>query len=190
MPRTAHAFAGHQALGERSMIMRAMCADGEDFITASYQQHLLIADIAQKFAVDEILDCDTLREVRSARHLLLFRHRAAPAFGRISPAAGSFGTTPGFGGSFDLIGVLGCGDPEKPYRLAQRNLMMLWPNSAYSTSPSTVHRQMFSDQLCLLLATQLIASSCKSHCLRQNAYQLRSSPSREMEYFVTSALLK
>jgi two-component system response regulator ChvI len=109
---------------------------------------------------------------------LLFRHRAAPAFGRISPAAGSFGTTPGFGGSFDLIGVLGCGDPEKPYRLAQRNLMMLWPNSAYSTSPSTVHRQMFSDQLCLLLATQLIASSCKSHCLRQNAYQLRSSPSR------------
>src|SRR5436190_16775977 len=91
MPRTAHAFADDQALGERSMIMRAMRADGEDFITASHQQHLLVADMAQEFAVDEILDCDTLREVRSARRFLLVRHRAAPAFGRISPAAGLSG---------------------------------------------------------------------------------------------------
>jgi hypothetical protein len=55
-----------------------MRADGEDFITASHQQHLFIADMAQKFAVDEILDCDALRQVRSARRFLLFRHRAAP----------------------------------------------------------------------------------------------------------------
>ncbi len=79
MPRTVHALAGDETLGERTMIMCAMRADGEDFITAPHQQHLLIADMAQKFAVDEILDCDTLCEVRSARRLLLFRHRAAPA---------------------------------------------------------------------------------------------------------------
>jgi hypothetical protein len=118
MPRTAHAFAGHQALGERSMIMRAMRADGEDFIAASHQQHLFVADMAQKLAVDKILDGDALRQVRSACCFLLFRHRAAPWIRRNSTGCWSFETTPRFGGNFDLIRTLGRGDPEKPHRLA------------------------------------------------------------------------
>src|ERR1700736_6479144 len=92
MPRAAHALADDETFGERPMIMRAMRADGEDLVTASHQQHLLVTDMAQELAIDEILDCDTLREVRPARCFSLFRHSAAsPDLSEISPAAGLSG---------------------------------------------------------------------------------------------------
>src|SRR5580704_14757877 len=92
MPRAAHALADDETFGERPMIMRAMRADGEDLVAASHQQHLLVTDMAQELAVDKILDCDTLRQVRPARCSLLFRHRAAsPDSSEISLAAGLSG---------------------------------------------------------------------------------------------------
>jgi hypothetical protein len=54
MPRTAHAFAGYETLGQRAVIMCAMRADGEDFIAALHQYHLFVSDMAEKLAVGEI----------------------------------------------------------------------------------------------------------------------------------------
>ena len=67
MPRAAHGVADHEPLGERAVIVRAMGADGEDLVAALHQQHLLVADMAEKLAVDEIRERDTLGKVRTLR---------------------------------------------------------------------------------------------------------------------------
>src|SRR6516225_401429 len=82
MPGTAHAFAGDKSLGQRAVIMGAMRANGEDFVAAVHQQHLLVADMAEELAVDEIRQRDAPREVRTLWRILLLRHCDTPAFTR------------------------------------------------------------------------------------------------------------
>ena len=82
MPGAAHALAGHQAFGQRAMIMAAMGADGEYFAAAAHQQNLLIADVAQQLVVDEIADGDALGQIRAARRRLLLCHGRVPPLAR------------------------------------------------------------------------------------------------------------
>jgi len=48
MPGAADAVADDKAVGERPVIMTAMRVDGEDLGAGTYQQHLLIADMAEQ----------------------------------------------------------------------------------------------------------------------------------------------
>ena len=84
MPRAAHARAGHQAFGQRTMIMAAMCADGEYVAAAAHQQNLLVADVAQQLVVLEIAEADALGQIRAAR-----RRRLLLGHGRVPPLARS-----------------------------------------------------------------------------------------------------
>jgi predicted HAD superfamily Cof-like phosphohydrolase len=52
-----------------------MRANGEDFIAAVHQQHLLVADMAEELAVDKIRQRDALGEVRTVRRILFLGHR-------------------------------------------------------------------------------------------------------------------
>ena len=55
MPGAADAVADHEPIGERPVVVAAMGADGEHLGAAAHQQHLLIADMPDELAVDELL---------------------------------------------------------------------------------------------------------------------------------------
>ena len=55
MPGTAHGVADHEALGERTVVVRAMGADREQLRAAPHQQDLVVADMTEQLsAVGEV----------------------------------------------------------------------------------------------------------------------------------------
>jgi hypothetical protein len=44
MQRTSNRRSDHDALGERSAVMRALCADGEELFRATNQQYIVFSD--------------------------------------------------------------------------------------------------------------------------------------------------
>ena len=82
MPRAAHASAGHEAFGERAMVVAAMGADGEYVAAAAHQQNFLVADVAQQLVVLEIAESDAFSQIRTARRGLLFSHGDVPPLAR------------------------------------------------------------------------------------------------------------
>src|SRR5207237_7856602 len=53
MPGTTNALAGHEALGERPVIMAAMRADRENLGARTHQQHFIVADMAEQRLTSE-----------------------------------------------------------------------------------------------------------------------------------------
>jgi hypothetical protein len=51
-----------------------MRVDGENRWPRTYQQNILIADVAEQGLAAEVIQCNALREVRSGRRGLLFSH--------------------------------------------------------------------------------------------------------------------
>ena len=58
--------------------MAAMRTDGKQLGAAVHQQHLFVADVPDKLAVDEIGQRDALREIRAAGRSLFLRHCLFP----------------------------------------------------------------------------------------------------------------
>src|SRR5262249_30411835 len=88
VPRTSHRVANHQSLGEGAAVMRAGCADREDFITAAREQHGVLANgPADHAAIGKIIEWDAAREIGSFRFGLLGGHNVLP----IAGSTGSFG---------------------------------------------------------------------------------------------------
>jgi hypothetical protein len=50
MQRTSNRVANDKAFGERAMIVRTMCADGEESITGTRQQNIILADTSEQRA--------------------------------------------------------------------------------------------------------------------------------------------
>ena len=48
MPGTTDALAGHEALGERPVVMAAMRADRKDLRTRTHQQDFIVADVTEQ----------------------------------------------------------------------------------------------------------------------------------------------
>ena len=74
VPGTAHALADNDTVGERAVIVAAMGADREHLGADAHEQHLLVADMADKLAVDEVREGNALGQIRAARRRLLLRH--------------------------------------------------------------------------------------------------------------------
>ena len=55
MPGTTDALAGHEAFGERPVIMAAMRADREDLRARTHQHHFIVADMATALQTSRIL---------------------------------------------------------------------------------------------------------------------------------------
>src|SRR5262249_46120446 len=84
VPRTSHRVANHQSLGEGAAVMRAGCADREDFITAAREQHGVLANVpADHAAIGKIIERDAAREIGSFRLGLLGGHNVLPIAGSI-----------------------------------------------------------------------------------------------------------
>ena len=60
MPGTPDALAGHDALGERPVVMAAMRADREDFRAGTHQHDFIVADVAQQGPAREFTEGYTL----------------------------------------------------------------------------------------------------------------------------------
>ncbi len=48
MPGTTDALAGHEAFGERPVIVAAMRADRKNLRARTHQQHFIVADMAEQ----------------------------------------------------------------------------------------------------------------------------------------------
>ena len=80
MPGAAHRVADQQAFGERTVIVRAGCADGEHLVAAARQQHLLVADMAEQHgAVGEVGEGNTLAQIGPAGLGVLLSHCKLPS---------------------------------------------------------------------------------------------------------------
>ena len=77
MPRAPHAVADDKAVAERPVVVGAMGADRKQLRTAAHQQHLLVADVSDKLAIDEIGEGDALRQIGTARGCLFLCHLAS-----------------------------------------------------------------------------------------------------------------
>jgi hypothetical protein len=65
MPRAADGVADDQAFGERSVIMSAVRGDGEELVTASDEQHLILTGPASEAAaIRDPAEGDAGTEVR------------------------------------------------------------------------------------------------------------------------------
>ena len=78
MPRAADTFADHQPLGERPVIMSAMCIDRENLGSGAHQQDILIADVAEQGFGGEVRQDDTLGKIWPGGRSLLFSHIVSP----------------------------------------------------------------------------------------------------------------
>ena len=75
MPRTSYGVVDDQPFGERTAIMGADGADGEDFRSPPREQHLLLSDMAEQLAsVRQVGRGDPLREVWAGRLGLALFH--------------------------------------------------------------------------------------------------------------------
>ena len=72
MPGTAHGVADHEAVDERTVVMRAMRADREKLLAAPHQQDLVPADMTDKLsAVRDIVLWKSTLQIRDARRRLV-----------------------------------------------------------------------------------------------------------------------
>src|SRR6476646_1486757 len=53
MPRTADALPGHEAFGERPVIVAAMRANRKNLRARTHQQHFIVADMAEQRLISE-----------------------------------------------------------------------------------------------------------------------------------------
>ncbi len=75
MPGAAHGVADQQSFGERTVIVAARRADGEQLGAGPRQQHLLVADMAEKHAaVGEVGEGNTLAQIGPAGLGVLLSH--------------------------------------------------------------------------------------------------------------------
>ena len=74
MPGAADVVAGHEPIGERTVIMAAMRIDREDLGARAHQQHLLLADMAKQHVVLEIVGRDAEREIGTSGRVLVVGH--------------------------------------------------------------------------------------------------------------------
>ena len=66
VPRAADRVCDDQSIGERSVIVRAVCADGEQLVAGAREQNVFVADAPRQHAADgERIDRDPLAQVRS-----------------------------------------------------------------------------------------------------------------------------
>ena len=84
MPGATDAAAGHEPVGERTVIVAAMGVDGEYLRPRAHQENFLIADVAEQGLALEIGCGNPLCEIRSGGLCRLFSHlrslrRPAPA---------------------------------------------------------------------------------------------------------------
>src|SRR4029077_5023339 len=77
VPRAPHAVADDKAVAERPVVVGAMGADRKQLRTAAHQQHLLVADVSDKLAIDEIGEGYALRQIGTARGCLFLCHLAS-----------------------------------------------------------------------------------------------------------------
>ena len=63
MPRASNSFSGHKTFCQRSMIVRAMGADGEQFRAGMNEQHFLLADMPNQPSINKISECNAVRKV-------------------------------------------------------------------------------------------------------------------------------
>ena len=77
VPRAPHAVADDKAVAERPVVVGAMGADRKQLRAAAHQQHLLVADVSDKLAVDEIGKGYALRQIGTARGCLFLCHLAS-----------------------------------------------------------------------------------------------------------------
>ena len=78
MPGTADVVAGHEAVGERAVIVAAMRVDREDLAARAHQQHVLLADMAEQHVVLEIIGRDAEREIGTSGLVLVVGHVSPP----------------------------------------------------------------------------------------------------------------
>ena len=84
MPGTAHCIPNQDALGKRTMIMRAVSIDGEDLPTLTNQQHLLLANVADDAAtIRDVLERNAKRQIWASRmnfvtHQRILTYRRMP----------------------------------------------------------------------------------------------------------------
>ena len=74
MPGAADAAIGHDAVGERPVIMAAMRIDRENLRAGSRQQDVLLADMAEQHVVLEVIGRNAEREIGSGGRALVFGH--------------------------------------------------------------------------------------------------------------------
>src|SRR5262249_35589734 len=75
VPGAAHGVVDHEAVAERTVIVRAVGADREDVAPAAHQQNLLVSDMADELAaVGELGKRDALREIGAGRLGLILGH--------------------------------------------------------------------------------------------------------------------
>jgi hypothetical protein len=80
VPGAAHRLAGHDAVGERTMIMRAMGRNREYLRTAPHQKHFLAADMANQLgAIAKCIAGNAQRQIRTGRFGLIFGHFFFPS---------------------------------------------------------------------------------------------------------------
>ena len=63
MPRASNSSSGHETFCQRSMIVRAMGADGEQFRAGMNKQHFLLADMPNQPSINKISECNAVRKV-------------------------------------------------------------------------------------------------------------------------------
>ncbi len=63
VPGAADAFAVHQAVGKRTVIMAAMGVDGENLRSRTHQQDFIVADMAKQGRAGEVGRRDTQRQI-------------------------------------------------------------------------------------------------------------------------------
>ncbi len=75
MPRAANRIADHQAFGQRPVIVTAFGADREDFAALPRQQHLFLADMADKHgAIGKVSRRNAFCQIGAAGLGLVFSH--------------------------------------------------------------------------------------------------------------------
>lgn len=79
MPGAAHGVFDNEAFAQRSAVMGAGGADGEEFFAASGQKHRLVADMANhRRAIGKLREFNSFRKIGTARLRRAFAHGMAP----------------------------------------------------------------------------------------------------------------
>ena len=92
MPRAAHGVADHDAVGERTVIMRAMGADREHLRPATHQENLVIAGMTDELAaIGKLREVNALHQIWTGGFSLLLSHSFHPWRSEIAFAAWPIG---------------------------------------------------------------------------------------------------
>src|SRR5437667_239667 len=95
MPGAAHGVADYDAIGERTVIMRAMGADREQLRPATHQENLVIAGMTDELAaIGKLRERNALHQIRTGGLSLLLSHSFHPWRSEIAFAAWRYRLVP------------------------------------------------------------------------------------------------